>query len=60
MDGFQKLASAYAYEQGTRASTIGIVLASNPLALLAWIGEKFLTWTDEDPSLDTILDAVSL
>ena len=60
MAEFQKNASAYAMEQGTRPSTIGLVLATNPLALLAWVGEKFLTWTDEDPSLDTILEAVSL
>lgn len=57
---FQKSAAAYAYEQGTRPATIGLVLATNPLGLLAWIGEKFLAWTDEDPSLDTILEAVSL
>lgn len=52
--------SAYALEHGSRPSTISLVLSSNPLALLAWIGEKFLTWTDEDPALDTILEAVSL
>ncbi|KAH7396477.1 epoxide hydrolase-like protein [Pyrenochaeta sp. MPI-SDFR-AT-0127] len=52
--------SAYAQEHGTRPSTIGHVLSSNPLALLAWIGEKFLEWTDEDPSLDSILTNVSL
>ena len=57
---FQKSAAAYAYEQGSRPATIGLVLASNPLALLAWIGEKLLAWTDEDPALDTILEAVSL
>ncbi|CAI9627151.1 unnamed protein product [Alternaria burnsii] len=51
---------AYALEHSTRPSTIGNVLASNPLALLAWIGEKFLQWTDEDPSLDTILTDISL
>jgi len=28
--------TAYAYEHGTRPSTIGHVLASNPIALLAW------------------------
>lgn len=28
--------SAYAQEHGTRPSTIGFVLNSNPLALLAW------------------------
>jgi hypothetical protein len=52
--------TAYAMEHGTRPSTIGFILSSNPLALLAWIGEKFLDWTDKDPDLDTILTSVSL
>ncbi|KAL1606169.1 hypothetical protein SLS60_003570 [Paraconiothyrium brasiliense] len=52
--------SAYAQEHGTRPSTIGHILSSNPLALLAWIGEKFLEWSDTDPSLDIILTNVSL
>jgi microsomal epoxide hydrolase len=45
---------AYSQAHGTRPSTIGSVLMSNPLAVLAWIGEKFLEWTDEDPSMDHI------
>ncbi|KAJ9609204.1 hypothetical protein H2200_006976 [Cladophialophora chaetospira] len=52
--------TGYALEHATRPSTIGFVLASSPLALLAWIGEKFMDWTDEDPSLDTILESVTL
>ncbi|KAF2868816.1 epoxide hydrolase-like protein [Massariosphaeria phaeospora] len=52
--------SAYAQEHGTRPNTISLVLSSSPLALLAWIGEKFLEWSDEDPPLDTILTNVSL
>ena len=52
--------AAYALEQGTRPSTLGLALNSSPLALLAWVGEKFLAWSDEDPSLDTILEDVSL
>lgn len=52
--------SAYALEHGTRTSTIGHALSASPLALLAWIGEKFLEWSDEDPALDTILESVSL
>ena len=52
--------SAYAQEHATKPSTIGFVLSSNPLALLAWIGEKFLDWTDVDPDYDTILQAVTL
>ena len=57
---FRGTGSAYAMEHGTRPSTIGLALATSPLALLAWVGEKFLEWSDEDPSLDTILESVSL
>lgn len=57
---FMATGAAYAIEHGTRTSTIGHVLSSSPLALLAWIGEKYLEWSDEDPSLDAILEAVSL
>ncbi|KAF2234685.1 alpha/beta-hydrolase [Viridothelium virens] len=39
---------------------LALSLSTNPLALLAWIGEKFLDWTDEDPTLETIIEAVSL
>ncbi|KIV89068.1 hypothetical protein PV10_08679 [Exophiala mesophila] len=59
-DDFVKYGTAYAVEQSTRASTIGFVLSSSPVALLAWIGEKFLAWTDETPSLDQILESVTL
>ncbi|KAJ7583429.1 Alpha/Beta hydrolase protein [Mycena floridula] len=57
---FSRTGSAYALEHATRPATLGFVLGSNPLALLAWIGEKFMDWTDEDPSIDTVLDSVSL
>lgn len=57
---FRDSGSAYAMEHGTRTATIGLTLSSSPLALLSWIGEKFLEWTDEDPQLDEILDSVSL
>lgn len=40
--------SSYASMQGTRPSTLGIVLQSDPGALLAWVGEKLLQWTDEE------------
>jgi microsomal epoxide hydrolase len=33
---FLRIGSAYAFEQATRPSTLGMVLSSNPLALLAW------------------------
>ncbi|TIA61200.1 alpha/beta-hydrolase [Aureobasidium pullulans] len=55
---FTETGSAYAREHGTRTATIGLVLSSSPLALLTWIGEKFLEWTDADPTLDEILDSM--
>ncbi|KAH1943513.1 hypothetical protein KXV69_007433 [Aspergillus fumigatus] len=55
-----KAAHPYAIEQGTKPSTIGLVLSTNPMALLAWVGEKFLDWVDEPLPLETILDFVSL
>lgn len=57
---FVATGSAYAREHATRPATIGLVLASSPVALLGWIGEKFLAWTDKDPSVDEILDDVTL
>jgi microsomal epoxide hydrolase len=36
MEEFRMMGSGYAIEHGTRPSTIGHVLASNPVALLAW------------------------
>lgn len=35
-DDFVKYGTAYSVEHSTRASTIGFVLSSSPLALLAW------------------------
>ena len=35
-DEFAKTGTAYALEQATRPATIGFVLSSSPLALLAW------------------------
>ncbi|KAK8158055.1 Alpha/Beta hydrolase protein [Phyllosticta citrichinensis] len=57
---FQRTGFAYAMEHGTRPATIGLVLSSSPIALLSWIGEKFLTWTDADPPTLAILESVSL
>jgi microsomal epoxide hydrolase len=52
--------TAYSFEHRTRPGTLGLILQSNPLALLSWIGEKFLDWTDIDPSLEDILESVTL
>ncbi|KAK4948293.1 hypothetical protein LTR10_012827 [Elasticomyces elasticus] len=59
-NNFNEMGNAYAREHGTRPSTIGLVLSSSPVALLAWIGEKFVQWSDTSPPLNEILDSVSL
>lgn len=52
--------SSYGQEHGTRGGTIGLALSASPIAMLAWIGEKFLEWTDEDPTVTQVLESVSL
>jgi len=59
MNKFRESGTAYAMEHATRPSTIGHVLASSPLALLAWVGEKWLDWSDKDPTIDQILESVA-
>jgi microsomal epoxide hydrolase len=53
---------AYNHEHATKTSTIAIVVSSNPVSLLAWIGEKMLAWSHDatTPSLDLILANVTL
>ncbi|KAL4810130.1 Alpha/Beta hydrolase protein [Aspergillus unguis] len=58
--GFLTYGKAYAEEHGTRPATIGHVLSSSPLALLAWVGEKFLQWPDAPIPKQTILECVTL
>ncbi|KAI1083614.1 Alpha/Beta hydrolase protein [Whalleya microplaca] len=57
---FLDTGNAFALEQATRPATIGLALSASPLALLSWIGEKILEWTDEDPPLEKILESVTL
>lgn len=39
---FGNLGNAYGREHGTRPSTVGLVLSSSPVALLAWYGQRTL------------------
>ncbi|KAF5577179.1 epoxide hydrolase [Fusarium pseudoanthophilum] len=52
---------SYAAIQGTRSATLGLAFGSSPVALLSWIGEKFLEWPDPAtrPSLELILTNIS-
>ncbi|KEF50993.1 uncharacterized protein A1O9_12947, partial [Exophiala aquamarina CBS 119918] len=57
---FRSTGRAYGLLHATRPATIGFVLSSSPLAQLAWVGEKFIEWSDETPPLKDILDSVTL
>uniref|UniRef100_L2G923 Epoxide hydrolase, putative n=1 Tax=Colletotrichum fructicola (strain Nara gc5) TaxID=1213859 RepID=L2G923_COLFN len=50
----------YSLMHQTKPGTIGLTVASSPLALLAWIGEKFRDWTEISMPLETILASVTL
>jgi epoxide hydrolase len=45
---FRRDESGYAQEQGTKPQTLGVALNDSPAGLLAWIMEKFRTWSDCD------------
>ncbi len=46
MQQFQREESGYAQEQATKPQTLGVALNDSPAGLLAWIVEKFRTWSD--------------
>jgi pimeloyl-ACP methyl ester carboxylesterase len=48
MQRFQREESGYALEQATKPQTLGVALNDSPAGLLAWIVEKFRTWSDCD------------
>jgi pimeloyl-ACP methyl ester carboxylesterase len=45
---FTREESGYALEQSTKPQTLGVALNDSPAGLLAWIVEKFRTWSDCD------------
>jgi pimeloyl-ACP methyl ester carboxylesterase len=47
--------SGYSREQATRPQTIGYALVDSPVALAAWIVEKFWSWTDHDGDLESVI-----
>ncbi|KAJ5161109.1 Isopenicillin N synthase [Penicillium capsulatum] len=60
MQEFRMMGAGYMVEHGTRPSTIGHAISTSPMALLAWVGEKFLEWVDEPLPLDHILESITL
>jgi len=51
---FQRDEAGYALEQGTKPQTLGVGLNDSPAGLLAWIVEKFRTWSDCDGDPDNV------
>jgi pimeloyl-ACP methyl ester carboxylesterase len=47
--------SGYSAEQSTRPQTLGYGLVDSPVALCAWIVEKFWSWTDCDGHPENVL-----
>ena len=47
--------SGYSNEHATRPQTIGYALADSPVAVCAWIVEKFWAWTDCDGHPENVL-----
>ena len=42
----------YVHMMRTRPRTVGLMLADSPVALMSWIYEKLIAWTDEYPWTD--------
>jgi hypothetical protein len=54
MGRFQREEAGYALEQGTKPQTIGVGLNDSPAGLLAWVVEKFRTWSDCDGDAEKV------
>jgi microsomal epoxide hydrolase len=51
MNTFKTMGGGYSTEHGTRPSTIGHVISSSPMALLAWYGINASTVQDQYANL---------
>ncbi|KAF8315331.1 alpha/beta-hydrolase [Clavulina sp. PMI_390] len=60
-NSFKKEGRGYTELQRTRPATIGYAVATSPVALLAYIGEKFLAWSDPATlNMDDLLATVTI
>jgi pimeloyl-ACP methyl ester carboxylesterase len=51
---YEDVFSGYAKQQSTRPQTLGYALVDSPVALAAWIYERFHDWTDHGGSPESI------
>jgi microsomal epoxide hydrolase len=54
LSAFTRTESGYALEQSTKPQTLGAALNDSPAGLLAWIVEKFRTWSDCDGDPESV------
>lgn len=54
MASFMGEETGYMQEQSTKPQTLGVALNDSPAGLLAWILEKFRTWSDCDGELEAV------
>jgi len=52
---YQKWDSGYSKQQSTRPQTLGYALVDSPVGQMAWIIEKFWSWTDCDGHPENVL-----
>jgi len=52
---YQKWDSGYSKQQSTRPQTVGYALVDSPVGQMAWIVEKFWSWTDCDGHPENVL-----
>jgi pimeloyl-ACP methyl ester carboxylesterase len=52
---YQQWDNGYAKQQSTRPQTLGYGLTDSPVGQLAWIVEKFWSWTDADRHPENVL-----
>jgi pimeloyl-ACP methyl ester carboxylesterase len=57
---FRREGMAYVMLQATRPQTLAYGLTDSPVGLLAWLGEKLLTWTDARLDRDVLLTHVMI
>ncbi|MGV0852035.1 epoxide hydrolase family protein [Mycolicibacterium phlei] len=55
LEYYRKWDNAYAKQQSTRPQTLGYGLTDSPVGQLAWIVEKFWSWTDCDGHPENVL-----
>ena len=48
----------YSHEQGTKPQTLSYALNDSPVGLLAWIVEKFRTWSDRGSDCEGYIESV--